>query len=73
MESLSRPQLSAMCKLLEMSVFGTDSLLRWRIINRLETLKADDILIDKEGITSLSFKVGRMPAFHVLLLGKILC
>jgi hypothetical protein len=54
MESLNRTQLSAMCKLLEMTVFGNDQILRWRLSTRLQTLKADDIVIDSEGIETMS-------------------
>jgi hypothetical protein len=31
-------------------------MLRWRLEKRLQTLKADDIVIDSEGIGNLTFK-----------------
>ncbi|ELK08751.1 LETM1 domain-containing protein LETM2, mitochondrial [Pteropus alecto] len=39
---LDRPQLVALCKLLELQSFGTNNLLRFRLLMRLKSIKADD-------------------------------
>ncbi|KAJ3414541.1 hypothetical protein HDV05_006455 [Chytridiales sp. JEL 0842] len=52
--NLSRPQLVSMAKYMNINAFGTDAFLRHQIENRLKYLKADDLLIAKEGIDSLT-------------------
>lgn len=54
LDSLSRPQLVALCRVLEISPIGTNMLLRFQLRMRLRSLAADDKLIQKEGIDSLS-------------------
>lgn len=54
LDSLSRPQLTALCRVLEIAPIGTNSLLRFQLRMRLRRLAADDKLILKEGIESLS-------------------
>ena len=54
LDSLSRPQLVALCRVLEISPIGTNMLLRFLLRMRLRSLAADDKLIQKEGIDSLS-------------------
>nr|KAF6427749.1 leucine zipper and EF-hand containing transmembrane protein 2 [Rousettus aegyptiacus] len=51
---LDRPQLVALCKLLELQSFGTNNLLRFQLLRRLKSIKADDEIIAKEGVDALS-------------------
>nr|XP_027204065.1 mitochondrial proton/calcium exchanger protein-like [Dermatophagoides pteronyssinus] len=54
LDSLSRPQLVALCRLLELQPIGTENFLRFQLRMRLRTLKADDQMIAREGIDSLT-------------------
>uniref|UniRef100_A0A8C3W137 Letm1 RBD domain-containing protein n=1 Tax=Catagonus wagneri TaxID=51154 RepID=A0A8C3W137_9CETA len=54
LEHLDRPQLVALCKLLELQSFGTNNLLRFQLLMRLKSIKADDEVIAKEGVSALS-------------------
>nr|XP_019603668.1 PREDICTED: LETM1 domain-containing protein LETM2, mitochondrial isoform X2 [Rhinolophus sinicus] len=54
LEHLDRPQLVALCKLLELQSFGTNNLLRFQLLMRLKSIKADDEVIAKEGVNALS-------------------
>ncbi|XP_071585123.1 LETM1 domain-containing protein LETM2, mitochondrial [Heliangelus exortis] len=54
LEHLERPQLVALCKLLELQPLGTNNLLRFQLLLRLRTIKADDEMIAKEGVHVLS-------------------
>ncbi|XP_058822009.1 mitochondrial proton/calcium exchanger protein isoform X2 [Topomyia yanbarensis] len=54
LDSLSRPQLQALCRVLEMSPIGTSNLLRFQLRLKLRSLAADDRTIQKEGIESLN-------------------
>jgi LETM1 and EF-hand domain-containing protein 1, mitochondrial len=54
LDSLSRPQLTALCRVLEIAPIGTNNLLRFQLRMRLRSLVADDKLIQKEGIDSLT-------------------
>ncbi|XP_019482368.1 PREDICTED: LETM1 domain-containing protein LETM2, mitochondrial isoform X4 [Hipposideros armiger] len=54
LEHLDRPQLVALCKLLELQSFGTNNLLRFQLLMRLKSIKADDEIIAKEGVNALS-------------------
>ncbi|KFQ40519.1 hypothetical protein N332_10839, partial [Mesitornis unicolor] len=54
LEHLERPQLVALCKLLELQPIGTNNLLRFQLLLRLRTIKADDEMIAKEGVGGLS-------------------
>ena len=60
LDSLSRPQLIALCRVVEIAPIGTNILLRFQLRMRLRTLSADDKLIQKEGIDSLS--IGELQA-----------
>lgn len=42
LEHLERPQLVALCKLLELQHLGTNNLLRFQLLMRLRSIKADD-------------------------------
>uniref|UniRef100_A0A8B9P0L0 Leucine zipper and EF-hand containing transmembrane protein 2 n=1 Tax=Apteryx owenii TaxID=8824 RepID=A0A8B9P0L0_APTOW len=54
LEHLERPQLVALCKLLELQPIGTNNLLRFQLLLRLRTIKTDDEMIAKEGVNGLS-------------------
>ncbi|KAF6084227.1 leucine zipper and EF-hand containing transmembrane protein 2 [Phyllostomus discolor] len=54
LEHLDRPQLVALCKLLELQPFGTNNLLRFQLLRKLKSIKADDEMIAKEGVSGLT-------------------
>ncbi|XP_036385047.1 LETM1 domain-containing protein LETM2, mitochondrial-like [Megalops cyprinoides] len=54
LEHLERPQLVALCKLLELQPIGTNNLLRFQLLLQLRTIKADDEMITKEGVAAMS-------------------
>ncbi|KAG8137733.1 putative LETM1 and EF-hand domain-containing protein [Naja naja] len=56
LDNLTRPQLVALCKLLELQSIGTNNFLRFQLIMRLRSIKADDKLITEEGMDSLTVK-----------------
>lgn len=42
LDNLTRPQLVALCKLLELQSIGTNNFLRFQLIMKLRSIKADD-------------------------------
>lgn len=54
LDSLTRPQLTALCRLLELQPIGTNNFLRFQLRMKLRSLHADDQMIQKEGIDSLT-------------------
>ncbi|XP_011062478.1 PREDICTED: LETM1 domain-containing protein LETM2, mitochondrial [Acromyrmex echinatior] len=54
LDSLSRPQLIALCRVLDVQTLGTTNFLKFLLRMRLRSLTADDKLIEKEGIESLT-------------------
>ncbi|KAM5271285.1 mitochondrial proton/calcium exchanger protein [Ctenodactylus gundi] len=56
LDNLTRPQLVALCKLLELQSIGTNNFLRFQLTMRLRSIKADDKLITEEGVDSLNVK-----------------
>ncbi|KAK3522098.1 hypothetical protein QTP70_025270, partial [Hemibagrus guttatus] len=54
LEHLERPQLVALCKLLELQPIGTNNLLRFQLMMQLRTIKADDEMISKEGVSAMT-------------------
>ncbi|KAK3095633.1 hypothetical protein FSP39_016948 [Pinctada imbricata] len=54
LDNLPREQLMALCKVLNLPPLGTDNMLRFQLEMKLRQLKADDKMIQKEGIDSLS-------------------
>ncbi|MBN3294559.1 LETM2 protein, partial [Polypterus senegalus] len=46
LEHLERPQLVALCKLLELQAIGTNNLLRFQLLMKLRSIKADDEWVD---------------------------
>ncbi|KAM5470085.1 LETM1 domain-containing protein ylh47 [Microsporum audouinii] len=53
LDNLSRPQLVAMCKYMNLNTFGTDAMLRYTIRVRMRQIKRDDRAIAYEGVDSL--------------------
>ncbi|XP_052007404.1 mitochondrial proton/calcium exchanger protein isoform X3 [Xyrauchen texanus] len=56
LDNLTRPQLVALCKLLELQSIGTNNFLRFQLIMKLRAIRADDKLIAEEGVDSLNVK-----------------
>ncbi|KAF2270690.1 LETM1-domain-containing protein [Lojkania enalia] len=54
LDNLSRPQLVAICRYMNLGSFGTDNLLRYQIRVRMRQIKRDDRAISYEGVNSLS-------------------
>ncbi|XP_013773741.1 mitochondrial proton/calcium exchanger protein-like [Limulus polyphemus] len=54
LDSLQRPQLVALCRLLELQPIGTNNFLRFQLKMQLRMLNADDQMIKKEGIETLT-------------------
>lgn len=54
LDSMTRQQLVACCKLLELQPIGTNVFLRYQLKARLKALKGDDEMIQNEGIQSLT-------------------
>lgn len=54
LDSMTRQQLVACCKLLELQPLGTNAFLRFQLRTRLKALKSDDEMIVNEGIKSLT-------------------
>ncbi|KAM4724454.1 mitochondrial proton/calcium exchanger protein isoform 2-T2 [Anableps anableps] len=54
LDNLTRPQLVALCRLLELQSIGTNNFLRFQLIMKLRAIRADDKLIAEEGVESMS-------------------
>lgn len=54
LDSLSRDQLIALVRLLELQPYGTNNFLRFQLRMKLRHLKADDEMIKKEGVDNLN-------------------
>ncbi|KAJ6024298.1 LETM1 domain-containing protein mdm28 [Penicillium herquei] len=54
LDNLSRPQLVAICRYMNLNTFGTDAMLRYTIRHRMRQIKRDDRAIFYEGVDSLS-------------------
>lgn len=54
LDNLSRQQLQALCRLLQVPAFGTNAMLTFQLRMKLRSLRADDILISQEGVQSLT-------------------
>ncbi|XP_063065949.1 LETM1 domain-containing protein LETM2, mitochondrial isoform X2 [Engraulis encrasicolus] len=54
LEHLERPQLVALCKLLELQPIGTNNLLRFQLLMQLRNIKSDDEMIASEGVAAMS-------------------
>lgn len=54
LDNLSRPQLVAMCKYMNLNTFGSDNMLRYSVRVRMRRIKEDDRQIAYEGLESLN-------------------
>ncbi|XP_078479737.1 LETM1 domain-containing protein LETM2, mitochondrial-like isoform X4 [Lampetra planeri] len=54
LDSLTRPQLSALCRLLELRPMGTNNFLRFELRMKLRAVKADDRMIAQEGVETMT-------------------
>lgn len=54
LENLSRQQLQAMCRVLDLQPMGMDGFLRFSLRMKLKRLKMDDVMIKQEGVDSLT-------------------
>lgn len=54
LDNLTRPQLVALCKLLELHTMGTNNFLRFQLTMKLRSVHADDKLIAQEGVDTLN-------------------
>jgi LETM1 and EF-hand domain-containing protein 1, mitochondrial len=54
LDNLSRAQIIAMCRYMNLNTFGTDALLRYNLRHHLLQIKRDDKAIAYEGMNSLS-------------------
>lgn len=54
LDSLTRQQLTALCRVLELNTIGTSALLRFQLEMKCRSLVADDRVIQKEGIDALN-------------------
>ncbi|CAG9857717.1 unnamed protein product [Phyllotreta striolata] len=54
LDSLTRSQLIALCRVLEVQTLGTTNFLRFQLRMKLRSLAADDKMIQKEGVETLT-------------------
>ncbi|XP_026885246.2 mitochondrial proton/calcium exchanger protein isoform X3 [Electrophorus electricus] len=54
LDNLTRPQLVALCRLLELRSIGTNNFLRFQLLLKLRAIRADDKMIAEEGVDSLN-------------------
>merc|ERR1719219_1514798 len=54
LDNMTRGQLVAICRLLELTPIGTNAFLRFQIEMQLRKLKADDVIIAKEGVERMT-------------------
>jgi LETM1 and EF-hand domain-containing protein 1 len=54
LDNLSRPQLVAICRYMNLHAMGPDTLLRYQIRHRMRQIKRDDRAIASEGVETLS-------------------
>ncbi|XP_063040118.1 mitochondrial proton/calcium exchanger protein isoform X2 [Engraulis encrasicolus] len=54
LDNLTRPQLVALCRLLELQSIGTNNFMRFQLIMKLRAIRTDDKLIAEEGVDSLN-------------------
>ena len=70
LEHLDRPQLVALCKLLELQSFGTNNLLRFQLLMRLKSIKADDEVRAELQLEGISLALGTVLGW---LCDKVQC
>lgn len=60
LDNLTRPQLVALCKLLELQSIGTNNFLRFQLTMRLRSIKADDKVSWTKSQTYLEYCSGHL-------------
>lgn len=66
LDSLSRSQLIALCRVLEVQTLGTNNFLRFQLRMKLRSLAADDKMIQKEGVDSLTLTEVQQACRYVM-------
>merc|ERR1719219_2487272 len=54
LDNMTRGQLVAICRLLDLTPIGTNAFLRFQIEMQMRKLKADDVIIAKEGVENMT-------------------
>jgi len=54
LDNMTRGQLVAICRLLDLTPIGTNAFLRFQIEMQLRKLRADDVIIAKEGVENMT-------------------
>lgn len=54
LDSLSRQQLAAICRVLDVATIGTSAVMRFQLRMKVRSLAADDRMIQKEGVETLT-------------------
>lgn len=54
LDSLSREQIVALCRVLEIPTYATTNILRFQLHMKMRSLAADDLVIHREGVGSLN-------------------
>ena len=54
LDNMTRGQLVAICRLLDLTPIGTNAFLRFQIEMQMRKLKADDVIIAKEGVEQMT-------------------
>ena len=54
LDNMTRGQLIAVCRLLDLTPIGTNAFLRFQIEMQMRKLKADDVIIAKEGVENMT-------------------
>ena len=55
LDNVGRLQLVNLCRLLDIPVVGPDSFLKYRLIERMRNIRADDRMIQAEGLEALNY------------------
>ncbi len=56
LDTVGRAQLVNLCRLLDITPFGSDGFLKYMLIQRMKDIRADDVMIESEGIDSLTIQ-----------------
>jgi LETM1 and EF-hand domain-containing protein 1 len=56
LDTVGRAQLVNLCRLLDITPFGSDGFLKYMLIQRMKDIRADDVMIEAEGIDSLTIQ-----------------
>lgn len=57
LDNLTRPQLVALCRLLELQSIGTNNFLRFQLIMKLRAIRADDKVPQRGGHKNMTYVV----------------